>query len=112
MYGNRSGNGTGKTVGEFTLTSWNLSAGKEGRYSRQKYKKFGGGGGGILVNGVEPTHYLNHNQFQGEGYGGGGSGARERMVNPKNNTYYFLENHRGLSGVILLEVDGTQQSSV
>ena len=93
---NRSGAGTGKAVGEFTFSNWNLSAGKEGRYNRKKDINYGGGGGGILVNGVEPKDQ--HNQFQGEGFGGGGSGLRGLM-----------ENHRGINGVILVEVEDTQQ---
>ena len=93
---NRSGAGTGKAVEEFTFTNWNLSAGKGGRYNRKKDLNYGGGGGGILVNGVEPK--AQHNQFQGEGFGGGGSGLRGLM-----------ENHRGINGVILVEVEDTQQ---
>ena len=44
---------------------------------------YGGGGGGVLVNGEEPTRP--RGQFDGEGYGGGGY-------------------HEGLPGVVLIEV--------
>ena len=48
------------------------------------------------MNSVEPKDQ--HNQFQGEGFGGGGSGLKGLM-----------ENHRGINGVILVEVEDTQQ---
>ena len=80
---------TALSLGDFTFTNWNLSAGRGGRYDRQS-QQYGGGGGGILVNGISPATH--HNQFQGEGYGGGGSGRPD------------IEMHQGMNGVILMEM--------
>ena len=49
---------------------------------------FGGGGGGVLVDGQGPVGY---SSFQGQGYGGGASGS---------STY-----PDGLPGVILMEIN-------
>ena len=55
---------------------------------------FGGGGGGVLINGEGP---MRDSDNQGEGYGGGGCG------HPSNgNRRQWIE--EGLPGVILLEV--------
>ena len=60
------------------LAQFTLSPGKAGRNKAT----YGGGGGGIIVDGEKPER----NEFQGEGFGGGGGG------------------YGGLPGCVLLEV--------
>ena len=45
---------------------------------------WGGGGGGVLINGVGPDR---ESKYQGQGYGGGGAGRND-----------------GLPGVVILEI--------
>ena len=56
------------------------------------YKMFGGGGGGILVNGDGPPRI---NETRGEGYGGGGSGLKRNWTEADEGA--------GIHGVILIE---------
>ena len=75
----------GHPVTAYTLKSWRVTPGaggiehSEGSYP--DYDHFGGGGGGVLVDGFGPTG----TKYQGEGYGSGGGGGE------------------GLPGIILLE---------
>ena len=52
---------------------------------------YGGGGGGVMVDGAGPDT----NQFKGQGFGGGGGG----------NGY---NGYNGLQGLVLLEISPTQ----
>ena len=88
------GNGTGEDIGLYHLEHWKITPGMGGKETPDGTPKLhcGGGGGGVLVNGVGPDR--SHDQGQGEGYGGGGGKAREH--GPKAG--------RGLRGVVLIEV--------
>merc|ERR1712113_687037 len=59
------GEGSGLDIGTLNTTRFILSPGKAGTADGN----FGGGGGGILVNGEKPS---SGNQHMGEGFGGGG----------------------------------------
>ena len=76
------GKGTGEDISAYTFRSWKLSPGRGGTAYDGSY---GGGGGGVLVDGEGPMY----SDYQGSGYGGGGSGY---------DTY-----ESGLPGVILIE---------
>ena len=68
------------------MDKFKLSPGQGGMAYRQSNGYvFGGGGGGILVDGAGPTT----NGYAGQGYGAGGGG---------NN------NLNGLSGIVLIEM--------
>ena len=72
-------------VSTYIFASWVLSGGEGG----QGFDKYGGGGGGLLVNDEGPTA----SKYQGAGYGGGGSG------------YGYSGYREGMSGLILLEIN-------
>ena len=72
-------------VSTYIFASWVLSGGEGG----QGIDKYGGGGGGLLVNDEGPTA----SKYQGAGYGGGGSG------------YGYSGYREGMSGLILLEIN-------
>ena len=69
---------------DYIFSSWTLTPGAGGKFQDDFYDNFGGGGGGVMVDGAGPQA----NEFQGQGYGGGGDGG----------------GLHGLQGVILLEV--------
>ena len=75
------GSGTGENISDYTFTAWTLTPGAGGKYD--DFDTYGGGGGGVLVEGLGPAAF----EVQGQGYGGGGGGLTN-----------------GLQGVILLEV--------
>merc|ERR1712227_710773 len=66
--GGNGGSGTGQDVSLFTFTTWSLGPGAGGRQYSGVNFNYGGGGGGVLVNGAGPQG----NIYQGAGYGGGG----------------------------------------
>merc|ERR1711874_31013 len=81
------GKGTGEKLSSFPMESFILTPGVGG----QHYSNYGGGGGGVLVDGAGPAEW---DVNQGQGYGGGGC-------------YYNSQGDRvqiGLSGVILMEM--------
>ena len=83
-YSAPGGNGAGEDISEYnTFLAFSLSPGAGGQYVGNLY---GGGGGGVLINGAGPVASINH----GQGYGGGGPGGLE-----------------GLPGVILIEISPT-----
>lgn len=63
------GGGTGEDVRKFSSENFLLTPGTGGYFS------YGGGAGGVLVNGGGPVR---DNEGQGEGYGGGGEGGGQR----------------------------------
>ena len=75
----KGGHGSGLDAASVNLAQFTLSPGKAGRNK----DTYGGGGGGIIVDGEK----LERNEFQGEGFGGGGGG------------------YGGLPGCVLLEVE-------
>ena len=81
-----SGHGTHENVGDYKLDSWVLTpgAGGDGTLPCSDSSNRGAGGGGVLVDGAGPNHYVQ----DGEGYGGGGG-------------YCGINGQRG---VILIEV--------
>ena len=81
------GKGTGGDISDYSFAGWTLSWGLGGSYTGNS-EFYGGGGGGILIDGKGPTNY---DEATGDGYGGGGQGV----------TY----DDDGLEGVILLEVE-------
>ena len=81
-YGSATGGkGSGLDIGTLNITRFILSPGKAGT----QYNSYGGGGGGILVNGEKPS---GGNEHYGEGFGGGGWGI----------------NGAGFPGCVLIEV--------
>ena len=76
------GSGTGQDVSIFTFTNWSLGPGAGGQHSGYN---FGGGGGGMMVNGAGPQ-----GNNQGAGFGGGGRG--------------YSDHGDGFHGVILVEI--------
>jgi len=76
----KGGKGSGLDVGTLNMTRFVLTPGKGGTHYSGS---FGGGGGGILVNGEKPEG----NQYYGEGFGGGSYAS-----------------YTGLSGCVLIEV--------
>ena len=86
----RGGRGTGEDVTQYKFDHYKLSPGDAGeRYMKRldtSYSGYaGGGGGGVLINGVGPDRY---NKHQGQGYGGGGG-------------RYYKD---GQPGVVILEI--------
>ena len=75
----QQGRGTGQDITSYQFDHFVLSPGSGG------YLKYGGGGGGVLVNGEGPPV----EKGQGEGYGGGGEGYRPSQ---------------GLQGVVIMEI--------
>ena len=75
------GDRSGIDVSLLNITRFVLTPGKAGVIFTDE---FGGGGGGILVNGEKPS---GGNEYQGEGFGGGGR-----------------QSYRGLPGCVLIEV--------
>ena len=82
------GQGTGEKLSSFAMDSFLLTPGVGGQYHSAG---FGGGGGGVLVNGAGPAEWDN---TQGQGYGGGGC-----AYDSQGNLVFI-----GLRGVILLEM--------
>ena len=95
------GKGTGDDITAFYFSSWNLTPGRGGLVNRASSytctcKVCGGGGGGVAVDGTQPTYYNGADYITlGYGYGGGGSG-------------YYRYRHSimtyGRQGIILLEI--------
>ena len=81
------GRGTGEKLSSFAMDSFLLTPGVGG----QHYSDYGGGGGGVLVNGAGPAEW---DTTQGQGYGGGACHYDSQ------GNYYKI----GLRGVILLEM--------
>ena len=85
-----SGKGSGEDLSSYHLNNWRLTPGYGGAECIKvvsQLQHYGGGGGGVLVNGDGPQR---DERTQGEGYGGGGGGCA------------FTK--EGLPGVILIEV--------
>ena len=78
--GSKGGQGTGEDVTSNQFFAFDVSPGRGGG----SYDMFGGGGGGVLVNGIGPGE----DPYNGEGYGGG---AGYLSTEPR-------------SGVVLMEV--------
>ena len=76
------GAGTGEDISLYTFTTWSLGPGAGGQHDN-----YGGGGGGLMVDGAGPQA----SSYQGVGYGGGGGG-------------YSGSHKYGLQGVILIEI--------
>jgi len=89
------GRGTGDDVTAYNMDNFVLMPGAGGKYyynfTISNYR-YGGGGGGVLVNGDGPQRY---SDIQGEGYGGGGGPHKVSGV----------WHYDGLPGVILMEVE-------
>ena len=113
--GNRGG-GSGKDISSYTFNTWTLTPGAGGKpYSRydplpkcpfsqcrnNPNQSYGGGGGGVLVNGAGPKA----TKHQGQGYGGGGSGANRDIPGYNWRYGYPGVDVGGLPGVILLEIE-------
>ena len=86
-----AGHGTGENLSDYYMEHFSLSPGRGGDEYGQyqngaEYQIVGGGGGGVLINGEEPTRPQGQNP--GHGYGGGGQGGAGV----------------GLPGVVLIEV--------
>ena len=74
-YSASGGNGTGQDISDYnsnTFLAFSLSPGAGGQYVGNLY---GGGGGGVLINGAGHVASINH----GQGYGGGGPGGLEGL---------------------------------
>ena len=83
------GNGTGEDISTYFFDNFNLNPGAGGINTR-----FGGGGGGVLINGDGPmveTSRAGVKWSNGEGYGGGG-------------TYHRYGCSVGAPGVIIIEI--------
>ena len=78
----KGGHGSGLDIGSVNMTKFTLSPGKAGK-AYPSSLSYGGGGGGVIVNGEKPSG----NDIQGEGFGGGNCG-----------------NYGGLPGCVLIEV--------
>ena len=64
------GHGEGKSLASYPMEQWTLSPGSGGAENIiNDIYHFGGGGGGVLVNGEGPKQFFPN---QGQGYGGGG----------------------------------------
>ena len=118
-YHGNSGRGSGEDITSYTFNTWTLTPGAGGTpYNRfdslgprcqysQCFKNpnqfYGGGGGGVLVNGAGPKA----TKHQGQGYGGGGSGANRVNTAPGYSFRYGYPgvDVGGLPGVILLEIE-------
>ena len=89
------GLGNGDDVTAYKMDNFVLMPGAGGKYyynfTISNYR-YGGGGGGVLVNGDGPQRY---SDIQGEGYGGGGGPHKVSGV----------WHYDGLPGVILMEVE-------
>ena len=117
---NRGGRGTGENVASYVFDHFTLSPGQGGRYKKRTHTLwnpayFGGGGGGVMVNGKGPTsHYVDKGLSfippkyyptypgQGKGYGGGG-GTCDGPCGTIDGKKWQSDGY-GQSGVILLEV--------
>ena len=117
---NHGGRGTGENVAAYVFDHFKLSPGQGGRYHKRTHTLwnpayFGGGGGGVMVNGKGPTSHYQNKPFwyappskhlptypgQGKGYGGGG-GTCDVPCGTINGKQWGSS--YGQSGVILLEV--------
>ena len=85
------GRGTGDDVTAYKMENFVLTPGDGGYYSGSGYR-YGGGGGGVLVNGDGPQR---DSVNQGEGYGAGGGPHFVSGVG----------HYDGFPGVILMEVE-------
>ena len=96
-----SGSGTGVRLDQFSMQYFHLSPGDGGTQDEgvelNSKQVFGGGGGGVLVNGVGPKR---ESTCQGEGYGGGAGALLSHSIFKMNNFVGAV----GLPGVILIEV--------
>ena len=89
------GHGTGEDILAYKMENFVLTPGAGGNYyDYEQYEHWGGGGGGVLINGDGP---MRDSDYQGEGYGGGGCGHRSN-----GSKWEWIET--GLQGVNLLEV--------
>ena len=68
-YGYCGGSGTGEDISKYSFENFVLTPGDGG------YFRYGGGAGGVLVNGGGPVR---EDEGQGEGYGGGGQGTGQK----------------------------------
>lgn len=86
------GHGTGENLSDYYMEHFSLSPGRGGEMKVYYggLSIYGGGGGGVLVNGEGPTR-PGCLQTAGEGYGGGGGGGENDCTH-------------GLPGVVLIEV--------
>ena len=93
------GNGTGEDLSMYHMEHWEITPGVGGKemWESDPSCQLGGGGGGVLVNGVGPDRI---DDGQGEGYGGGGNHA------VRNN-----KEVGGLRGVVLIEVSKTIETT-
>ena len=91
-----AGHGTGKLLSDYYLEHFSLAPGRGGdEFQFLQNDIYGGGGGGVLVNGEGPKRRC-ATLYNGEGYGAGGSGYQRFGVEG-----YCAE---GLTGVVLVEV--------
>ena len=98
------GKGSGDDVTSFVFSSWKLSPGDPGQGYNGSYASYsssyiykifyGGGGGGVLVDGAGPEISGTYAAYEGKGYGGG-----------RGYVYYGS----GGAGVILIEIVGVGQ---
>ena len=85
-YRGQGGEGTGEDISNYVFASWTLTPGVGGKTASSR---FGGGGGGILVDGAGPQPI----NTVGQGYGGGASG------------YGGDPDRFGVPGLILMEIN-------
>ena len=99
--GGYHGNGTGVSLDQISMQYFHLSPGGGGTQDSGietiTEQVFGGGGGGVLVDGVGPER---ESTCQGEGYGGGAGALVTHSIFKANNFVGSV----GLPGVILIEV--------
>ena len=86
------GKGSGLTLATLNMTRFVLTPGKAGSGS----KRYGGGGGGILVNGKRPRG--GRDRYDGEGFGGG------RGANRINLGFTHGRNMDVIPGCVLIEI--------
>ena len=86
-YGTHGGHGTGADVTSYPFESLSLTPGDGGAVYDNILQIYGGGGGGVLVDGRGPEA----TEHQGQGFGGGGGHGP------------------GLQGVIVLEMDSERR---
>ena len=83
------GRGTGEDISQYHFSNFQLSAGSGGEhFTRSIGRYFGGGGGGIIINGDGPGIRANK---PGGGFGGGG-------------TWSVSNGNKGHPGVVIIEI--------
>lgn len=82
--GSGGGSGTHEDISDYIFTTWNLTPGDGGSAQSYSGSWYGGGGGGVMVDGSGPET----DRYNGQGYGGGGNG-------------WYAD---GLPGLVLLEI--------